>query len=474
MANTALHALFYAEFDIILGPRIIHQSPRNALSELDFDMISEFVITKPDLCGRVVTVVHPLLSTTRQAATVVSFPVGLHGDKYPRNTLLFSVGFVLAAAADTAPFEPVLRKLALALAQLEIESELLLRSSRTPLLGGILDSILSGLSARGECFVAVDSADTIALKLLPSSSMRARRTVRDTDVPVRLRDLDVLMGGTDDEGGGWDLCLRSVVPHIDGVAFVRAIAEAADMETCLVREAMAHLLAYGLIAMVDVFTYENVYATRPRVALLLRSAELRDACVTFVSTSGGSDGPGSSHPSFPYVFGLYTAFGAGSRAGDVCGPRDTAGHGVVDSKLASFGVLHGLLRRVHKFAVPTTGGGGGGGTSACRAAVGRALAAVLRRPPPGGPSSPSSSSSSAAPAAGTPLLEELREVDATTSSGGPGPVLPLPPLPPPALLLALFDGTHSMEECCCTLQRSQAHVEAAVAACGDAFVYVLR
>jgi len=50
-----LHALFFAEFHHLQGPKISFQSPDGFISADTFDGISEYIITKPQLCGRLVT-----------------------------------------------------------------------------------------------------------------------------------------------------------------------------------------------------------------------------------------------------------------------------------------------------------------------------------------------------------------------------------------------------------------------------------
>lgn len=470
MAN--IGGVFYAEFDNIVGPKIVYQSPDGFFDPEDFDAVSEYMITKPDLCGKVVSVLHAgfragprkgrsalyrhataaaalsaearedtagVLSSSSAggAATpvkVVTFPVGLSHEKYMRNSLLFSVGFVLPAEADAAPYEPVLRKLGLYLFTMEVESGFLFRPERKAALQHILPAILHGLNARGECFVAVDEVDTIALKLFPSLPRPA--AVKDSDVPVRVRDLDVLLGVGSGQDAGLDLCIRAVLPHIDGVNFVRAIAEAADADISLVKRALQHLLYYGCIVMIDIFQYSNIYATQPRVQLLLRSRELSQACLAFVAWDplqdgdpGAGDGFDASWEADPHqlplegssgapaamapvpsaealllrrsygsfgdalaasgasgagvpvaapmtppplsvdaVFSLYCAFGAGTRTCDVCAQGRTRDLGLHDRRLVAFGVMHGLLRRLHKYPVPV-GGDVAAAAAAARAAL---------------------------------------------------------------------------------------------------------
>lgn len=485
-----IRGLFYAEFDNTVGPKIFFQAPEGFICADDFDDISEYMITKPDLCGKIVTVVHPSMRllveegddsetpapvgpvdasaapisgdasagaepvtikacserTHTYPIKIINFPVGLQHERYPRNTLLFSVGFALDPDADTRPYEPVLRKLGLLLYSMEIEGEFLFRVEKKAQLASMLPMILAGLNARGECFVPADSVDTIALKLFPV--LPHPSLVRDHNVPVRLRDMDVMVGSGDDSG--WDLCMRTVLPHIDGVQCVRAISEAADVELPLVKRVVQHLLYYGCIALVDIFQYTNIYSTQPRVQLLLRSEELRTACATYIhqDTSGlvlprvfpssialaaAPHAPRHTRDIPDRLFRLYSAFGAGSRMCDVCAQCDTAGMEIDDRKFATFGILHGFLRRVQKYPVPkagsgsssSIGGGGGGGVG------------VERSVAPG---------SSSAPHGGGPLLPHV---------------------------LALLDGTRTLEEICCRLHCSQSQIEAAIDLHGG-FVYVLK
>ena len=275
------------------------------------------------------------------------------------------------------------------------------------------------------------------------------------DVPVRLRDLDLLAAGAgaavgsgagaaesagcalgglphgrvfDDldedfgcggDGGGWDLGLRMILPHIDGISHVQAIAERADVDVGVVRSGLRHLLYYGLVAMVDVFQFRNVYAATHRVQNLLHSPQLRRACMLFVSADDVQMLPSSqqppaarSRPTFEFVFQLLAAFGAGARVGDLNLRFGAPERGIDVRRLAVFGVLHGLLRRIHRFIVP-----------------------VARDP----------------------------------SSLAPAP----PPQPPltPALVRSLDGSTH-IEALCCRLRASEATLEAALLLSG--FILVDR
>ena len=50
----------------------------------------------------------------------MNYSVAIDNSKYYRNSLLFSLGFIIAEGIDTEPFEPILRKLSLAFLALEV------------------------------------------------------------------------------------------------------------------------------------------------------------------------------------------------------------------------------------------------------------------------------------------------------------------------------------------------------------------
>ncbi|RKO90759.1 nitrogen permease regulator 2, partial [Blyttiomyces helicus] len=75
-----------------------------------------------------------------------------------------------------------------------------------------------------------DDANMINLKLFPK--YRDPPTVHDYQVPVFIINLEHAMDKY------WDMTMRRVIPHINGVHSVRKIAESADVEISLVRLAI--------------------------------------------------------------------------------------------------------------------------------------------------------------------------------------------------------------------------------------------
>lgn len=63
----------------------------------------------------------------------------------------------------------------------------------------------------------------------------------------------------------WDLTLQKVIAHIDGVSDVRRIAFQADVSLDLTKIALRHLLYYDTILLLDMFFFGSCYAPRPAI-----------------------------------------------------------------------------------------------------------------------------------------------------------------------------------------------------------------
>ncbi len=167
-SGRGLVGVFYSEFDNILGPKITYQTPKGFLRSEVFDEVSDFIITCPELC-------HKLITFTHHNYTILGYPIALSNNKYHRNALLFNVGFVFdtsppppggggtttppaysdGTAFEIYPYQSVLRKLACMLETVEIESEFLFRADTKPALQPLIEQILSQLNASGECTLTI-------------------------------------------------------------------------------------------------------------------------------------------------------------------------------------------------------------------------------------------------------------------------------------------------------------------------------
>ena len=79
------------------------------------EQLSDYVIVGKHLCRKIIVVKNDDIQ-------YMNYSIAIDNPKYDRNSLLFSLGFILSEGADTEPFEPILRKLSLAFLALEVRS----------------------------------------------------------------------------------------------------------------------------------------------------------------------------------------------------------------------------------------------------------------------------------------------------------------------------------------------------------------
>ncbi|TYZ61759.1 hypothetical protein PybrP1_001085 [[Pythium] brassicae (nom. inval.)] len=417
-----LKGVFYSEFDNDAGPQIVFQAPPNLLSNEAFDSISSYIIIDKALCGKIITVCV-------QQKKIVGYPVCIEDDKYHRNALLFNIGFVFDEHVDTAAYRPILRKLGALMESMEKESGFLLNSTSKALLAHILPQILSDLLLTGECTIPVNAANTINLKLFPK--LQDPSPVFDYQVPVAIRDLRLLL----ENSAEWDLALQQIVPFIDGVRYVKRISLEADVEIAIVKKCVRQLLYYGCVAMVDIFLHSNIYTVTPRIALIATDAKLQAECAVYITKSGRAP------PPFAKVFALYCSMQPSLRMSDFCVVYAESLASVDVRRFTTFGLLHGFLRRVHRYPIHSDRGGGGSGGGAYAPPPSSRQFALSSSP------SPVSMSPGAVP---TPGLKRAKGVSSAKAQQ----------LEKDAL--RMMDGEHQTDEICSALMVRFTDVEALV------------
>ena len=77
-----------------------------------------------------------------------------------------------------------------------------------------------------------------------------------------------------------------VLPYIDGRSHVARIAIEADVDIGLVKACIQNLLYYGLVQLIPIFQYSNMYAVTPKLRELPLNPDLRKECISYVAKSG--------------------------------------------------------------------------------------------------------------------------------------------------------------------------------------------
>eukprot|EP01116_Phalansterium_solitarium_P017055 TRINITY_DN4115_c0_g1_i1.p1 TRINITY_DN4115_c0_g1~~TRINITY_DN4115_c0_g1_i1.p1 ORF type:complete len:462 (+),score=207.63 TRINITY_DN4115_c0_g1_i1:281-1666(+) len=376
-----LAGVFYCEFDNKAGPKVVCQYPPGLLRPEVFEATREYFITKPQLAGRVISLVA-------YGWRFMGCAVKIESSRYERNFFLFNVCFVFAAQPDDGDdgsqqqqqqrgrhtqqqqhatvhsgWERVVRKVARCMRSLETDGQLALLSSDDspvkPRLGELLGRLVSDLRHRAECQLSLSqfgapASSTLSVKLLPLR--RPPPAIDEHQVPVLVRQLRPLLTAD------WELAVQRCVPYVDGVRHVRAIAQAAHLPPTLVIDACRHLHYYGCLRIIDVFQYSNAYAPTARLHLLRTSLPLQRLCVRYVAAD---DGAGGRRASIEQLLALYAALKPGTSLADFCLEHDLVASDIDLRRFITFGLCNGLIRRQHKRPLLL---GSGGAEAAARAA----------------------------------------------------------------------------------------------------------
>ena len=233
----------------MIGRTLAAQEPPEYIKTEQFDAISDYLIPKPQLCGR-------LLTLRAFGHVVLCWPTCIENNKkYARNALIFSLGLVLQPAAgdEGAPhrYGEVLGRAAACLTELERESSFL--SARRDELHHLLPQLLRDLRARGRCTLAVDASHAVELAL-PPRPPPPPPPPQDHLAPVLVAEPPAAAVR------GWDLALQRLLPLMDGTQPVARIAAAACVDVALARRATATLQAGGWVRLLPLFSFSQRYA----------------------------------------------------------------------------------------------------------------------------------------------------------------------------------------------------------------------
>jgi hypothetical protein len=88
-----------------------------------------------------------------------------------------------------------------------------------------------------------------------------------------------------------DLTLNSVLPFINGVNSISRIATLADTDLSLTRRAVQHLVYYGCLVLLDIFSFSAIYAPTAEIGSFIADDDVKDECIRYISVPplrGGS------------------------------------------------------------------------------------------------------------------------------------------------------------------------------------------
>ncbi len=224
---------------------------------------------------------------------------------------------------------------------------------------------------------SASSATTLNLKLFPPHPTPPKPSA--WHVPILLIKLSSII----DES--WDLTLLRILPFINGVNSVKRIAWLADADFKLVRKAVRELIFYGCVDLMDVFSFGAIYAPTAEISTFVEDSQMQEECGKYVSlptlatgTRRPSSPPQSRHQNqsrsqkqkdtgkelydTPQSMGitptqltiLYLSLRQGQSVKSwAIDHIDLVKH-VDIRRFITFGVIKGLLYRVHRYAIATS------------------------------------------------------------------------------------------------------------------------
>lgn len=216
-----------------------------------FAACSEYIITGNELANQTITV-------STRGMHILSRPMIISDTKrYERNSLLFSVGFVLRRNIDPRPWWPVLSNLSRTFRAMEVESEFLSHQRTRPMIQTVLEDILVSLNSKQiDCHLLLDEGNLLNLQLFQPPPPPTP-PVPDFAVPILLKPEWQL------QLYDWDLTINWILPHIDGCKHVKQIAQSSEVDMELVRSCLRVLKHHDVLSYVDIFRYSNVYECTP-------------------------------------------------------------------------------------------------------------------------------------------------------------------------------------------------------------------
>ncbi|XP_072931406.1 GATOR complex protein NPRL2-like isoform X2 [Epargyreus clarus] len=372
-----IRCIFLGEFHPIAGPKISCQFPEDYISKELFDAISAYIIPKPQIQKCTMTI-------NALGHKIVGYPIRIDSTRYERNAYVFNLCFVCDSWSKTVQYESVVKKLGEHLTIMEEETRFVsYGSSKLPTL---LAHLLHDLNTYRKATL-VEGETVMHLKVL---EVRKDPTpVHDHDVPVLISSVGLPRPGkprnsapldgsesmhsqehldVDEEEtfeidmeANWDLTTRQLLLHINGYNHVSKISADANVEKTLVKSCIQNLLYYGVVTLIPLLKFSNMYRATPALSRLFSDNELQKACLAYINK--GTDT--KDKPSLCDVLEILCSLQQGTTLKAVCERFSIATGNTFDiRRLIVFAQMHGLIKCLKRFPVYVRNGSRSNGFSA--------------------------------------------------------------------------------------------------------------
>lgn len=140
----------------------------------------------------------------------------------------------------------------------------------------LIQQIYQDLNNYSECLIAIDSGNSVDIKLFPI--LPSPPKLYPEDVPISTVHLETLIDLN------WDITMRKILPFINGINSINKIAILANADYSIVQQCIQHLMYYGCIIIIDIFQFSNIYAPTSDIDLFLRDDSMASECQSYVVT----------------------------------------------------------------------------------------------------------------------------------------------------------------------------------------------
>jgi len=348
-STSALYPILNSTNISLIGPKVLHQVPASSIVPspsspqipfFHFPSISPYIIPRQEYTSHNLTLCN-------SSHRILSHPITILSPSYPRNAYTFCFSLVLHQDAPFATYLSPVKKLATLFRTLEEQSQFLSRDLSSPNSGKIYalcEILLEDLNNYCESMIPIDASNTLNIKLFPTYPPPP--PLLPHHVPLSTVHLDSLV---DDN---WDLTMLLILPYIDGVNSVRQIAIKADADYRLVKKAIKHLLYYGCVLLLDVFSFSAMYAPTAKIGEFVQDTDVQSECSRYITVPG----PHARELSGTTIIKLYCSLKQGQPIRHWYMEHADILEGIDIRRFITFGVIKGFLYRVHKYAIATSRG----------------------------------------------------------------------------------------------------------------------
>ena len=329
-----LKCVIFCEFDLKKGPVLKYQFPTYVNKE-QFNTMSDILIPLPELCGKLITA-YFLFRHIDDRDFVVGQPIIIVNDKYERQKIEFNLAFVLGNEEyQRLPlYENFIRKIAMQLTVLETFQEYISDDCQKKRLEEVCEELFIKLSdGSSHCCIAFNSTNILSLNY-ERKELLLPPPIEDWHVPVPLVNLDSFKAATT------DLVVQKVLSSIDGRKYVKNLREEMSITDSSAKMCLKHLYYQGLIDFIDLFQVGNVYRVTEKISMVLND-------LASESTQVLAKNPEVNEFT---IFNYYCLLSDRSIS-EFLEENPEALVNTDVELLIAYGLLHGIIRRVHKFCI---------------------------------------------------------------------------------------------------------------------------